>query len=208
VPLVVDASQSAGVLPIDFAGWGAEFVAMPGHKGLYGPQGTGLLLCRGPGEPLLRGGTGSQSRLAEMPDFLPDRLEPGTHNMPGVAGLQGGLSFLRRRGTESLLRYERDLCQMAADGLERMAGLQLFRSPDPENQAGVLSFRLAGRDGGEIADALAERGFALRSGLHCAPLAHRTGGTQETGTVRLSFSTFNTREEVAAFLDAIRKIAS
>jgi selenocysteine lyase/cysteine desulfurase len=97
---------------------------------------------------------------------------------------------------------------MAADGLENMAGLQLFRSPDPENQAGVLSFRLAGRDGGEIADALAERGFALRSGLHCAPLAHRTGGTQETGTVRLSFSAFNTREEVAAFLDAIRKIAS
>jgi selenocysteine lyase/cysteine desulfurase len=142
-----------------------------------------------------------------MPDFLPDRLEPGTHNMPGIAGLRVGLSFLRRRGTEPLLRHEQALCQQAAQGLGEIPGVQLFASPRPEEQAGVLSFRLAGRDGGEVADRLAQRGFALRSGLHCAPLAHRTGGTQETGTLRLSFSAFNTREEVTLFLSALEKIA-
>ena len=97
VPLIVDASQSAGVLPVRMEDWGAAFVAMPGHKGLYGPQGTGLLLCQAGGEPLIAGGTGSLSRQPEMPDFLPDRLEAGTHNVPGVAGLLEGLRFLRRR---------------------------------------------------------------------------------------------------------------
>lgn len=101
VPLIVDASQSAGVLPVRMEDWGAAFVAMPGHKGLYGPQGTGLLLCQAGGEPLIAGGTGSLSRQPEMPDFLPDRLEAGTHNVPGVAGLLEGLRFLRRRGWPS-----------------------------------------------------------------------------------------------------------
>lgn len=101
-PLIVDASQSAGVLPVDLAGWGAAFVAMPGHKGLYGPQGTGLLLCGAEGKPLLYGGTGSMSRLQDMPPDLPDRLEPGTHNMPGIAGLLEGIRFVRRQGVESI----------------------------------------------------------------------------------------------------------
>ena len=100
-PLIVDASQSAGVLPVDLSGWGAAFVALPGHKGLYGPQGTGLLLCGGEGaKPLLYGGTGSMSRLQDMPPDLPDRLEAGTHNMPGIAGLLEGIRFVRRQGVD------------------------------------------------------------------------------------------------------------
>ena len=119
VPFLVDASQSAGVLPVPMDGWGAEFIAMPGHKGLYGPQGTGLLLCRESGTPLLAGGTGSLSRQAEMPPFLPDRLEAGTHNVPGAAGLLAGLRFLRKRGLESIRRQEAALIRQAAEGLSR-----------------------------------------------------------------------------------------
>ena len=162
VPLIVDASQSAGVLPVRMEDWGAAFVAMPGHKGLYGPQGTGLLLCQAGGEPLIAGGTGSLSRQPEMPDFLPDRLEAGPHNVPGVAGLLEGLRFLRRR--------------------------------------------VAGRDPGWVAEELGQRGIAVRAGLHCAPLAHATGGTEATGTVRVSFSAFNTGQEVERFLKTMRRL--
>ena len=201
VPLLVDASQSAGVLPVRMDRWGAEFVAMPGHKGLYGPQGTGLLLVKDTARPLLEGGTGSQSRLQTMPDFLPDRLEAGTHNIPGAAGLLAGLRFVEKKGT--ILRHETELMERAAAGLSRLPGVEVFRSGLPGCQCGVLSFRVEGRDPGTVADALAERGIAVRSGLHCAPLAHRSGGTEETGTVRLSFSAFNTTREINRFLEVM-----
>lgn len=200
VPLLVDASQSAGILPVRMKDWGAEFIAMPGHKGLYGPQGTGLLLCRDTAQPLLEGGTGSQSRLQEMPDFLPDRLEAGTHNIPGVAGLLAGFQFLERKGIETICHHETALQEMTARGLERLSGVQVFRSRERGCQCGVLSFRVDRRDAEELADALADHGFAVRSGLHCAPLAHATAGTERTGTVRVSFSAFNTAREVERFL--------
>ena len=203
VHLLVDASQSAGVLPIRMDRWGADFVAMPGHKGLYGPQGTGLLLVRDNARPLLEGGTGSQSRLQTMPDFLPDRLEAGTHNIPGAAGLLEGLRFVERKGTDAILRHETALMARAAGGLSRLPGVTVFRAEDPGCQCGVLSFRAKGRDPGMLADALARRGIAVRSGLHCAPLAHQGAGTQEEGTVRLSFSAFNTAPEVDRFLDVL-----
>ena len=203
VPLLVDASQSAGVLPVRMDRWGAEFVAMPGHKGLYGPQGTGLLLVKDTASPLLEGGTGSQSRLQTMPDFLPDRLEAGTHNIPGAAGLLAGLRFVEKKGPETILRHETELMERAAAGLSRMPGVEVFRSDRSGCQCGVLSFRVKGTDPGAAADALAERGVAVRSGLHCAPLAHRSGGTEETGTVRLSFSAFNTAREVQRFLEVM-----
>ena len=131
VPFLVDASQSAGVLPVPMDGWGAEFIAMPGHKGLYGPQGTGLLLCRESGTPLLAGGTGSLSRQAEMPPFLPDRLEAGTHNVPGAAGLLAGLRFLRKRGLESIRRQEAALIRQAAEGLSRLPEVQVYAAQGP-----------------------------------------------------------------------------
>lgn len=207
VPLVVDAAQSAGVLPVTLSGWGAAFVAMPGHKGLYGPQGTGLLLCGGETQPLIYGGTGSQSRQREMPDFLPDRLEAGTHNVPGAAGLLEGLRFLRRRGLGTIQRQETALVAQAAQGLARLPGVQVFSGWQRGCQSGVLSFRLAGRDPGWVADALAQGGIAVRAGLHCAPLAHATGGTGDTGTVRVSFSAFNTPGEVDRFLKRMARLA-
>ena len=205
VPLAVDASQAAGVLPVELADWGARFVAMPGHKGLYGPQGTGLLLCGGEAEPVLLGGTGSASRLAEMPEFLPDRLEAGTHNVPGAAGLLEGLRFVRQKGPAALLRHETALKDLAAGELAKLPGVEVFHSA--QHQSGVLSFRVAGRDVGEVADRLAQGGIAVRAGLHCAPLAHQSGGTGRTGTVRVSFSAFNSQKEVERFVRVLRQMA-
>ena len=199
VPFVLDASQSAGTLPVDMAALGAAFIAMPGHKGLYGPQGTGLLLCGMEPEPLLRGGTGSQSLLQVMPDQLPDRLEPGTHNMPGIAGLLEGLRFVKARGTERIAAHERRLTRQLAARLAGMPGVEVFFCPDDDSQTAVLSFRAEGWDCEELGEALAARGAAVRAGLHCAPLAHRTAGTLDTGTVRCSFSTFNTAAQVEEF---------
>lgn len=206
VPFLVDASQSAGVLPVPMDGWGAEFIAMPGHKGLYGPQGTGLLLCRESGTPLLAGGTGSLSRQAEMPPFLPDRLEAGTHNVPGAAGLLAGLRFLRKRGLESIRRQEAALIRQAAEGLSRLPEVQVYAAQGAGVQTGVLSFRLPQKDPGWVAEALSRRGIAVRAGLHCAPLAHATGGTEQTGTVRVSVSAFNTSREITAFLAAMQAL--
>ena len=155
-----------------------------------------MLLCGAGVKPaaLLEGGTGSISIRQEMPDFLPDRLEAGTHNMPGIAGLLAGVRFVRRQGTEAILHHEQVLTRQAAERLEGTA------------QAGVLSFRVSGRDVEEIGEALAEWGIAVRAGLHCAPLAHRTAGTLDTGTVRVSFSAFSTLREVDTLSRALREI--
>lgn len=208
VPLIIDASQSAGILPIDFEALEAAFIAMPGHKGLYGPQGTGLLLCGADPVPLLEGGTGSESRRQSMPEFLPDRLEAGTHNIAGIAGLLEGLRFLERRGVADIAAHETDLIRRMGEGLAAIPGVEPFRTSSPEVQAGVLSFRVAGRDCEELGDALGSRGIALRAGLHCAPLAHETAGTLETGTLRASVSAFNTRREIDKFLQTLREIGS
>lgn len=200
VPLVVDASQSAGCVPLDFEALGAAFVAMPGHKGLYGPQGTGMLLCGGEGVPLLQGGTGSESLNQTMPDFLPDRLEAGTHNIAGLAGLQEGLRYVYRRGVESIGAQEQELSARLQSGLNQLAGTEVFGSARRELQTGVLSFRVPGQDCELLCEKLGDRGFALRAGLHCAPLAHQTAGTLETGTIRASVSAFNTRQEIEQFL--------
>ncbi|MCI8687462.1 MAG: aminotransferase class V-fold PLP-dependent enzyme [Lawsonibacter sp.] len=207
VPLIIDASQSAGCLPLDFQALGAAFAAMPGHKGLYGPQGTGLLLCGADPDPLLEGGTGSESKRQAMPEFLPDRLEAGTHNIAGIAGLLEGLRFLERQGVEKIGEKESQLIRGLGKRLGTLPGTEVFLAGDPEAQAGVLSFRLRGRDCEELGEVLGKRGFALRAGLHCAPLAHETAGTLETGTLRASVSAFNTERETGQFLRAVREIA-
>ena len=208
VPFIIDDSQAAGVLTLDMTALGAAFIAMPGHKGLYGPQGTGVLLCGKdvPVRTLLEGGTGSLSMQQEMPDFLPDRLEAGTHNMPGIAGLLAGVRFVRQLGPENICREERLLAHQAAEGLRRVPGLTVHALPDLAAQAGVLSIIPEQMDAEALGAALAERGIAVRAGLHCAPLAHRTAGTLNTGTVRLSFSHWNTREEVDRLLEAVGEI--
>lgn len=182
VPFIVDAAQSAGSLPVSIEKWGAEFVAMPGHKGLLGPQGTGLLLCARVPEPLLMGGTGSESKRQDMPDFIPDRAEAGTVNVPGIAGLGAGLRYLRNCGIERILDREQKQVRATAKGLEKL-GIRVFQGV---HQAGTLSF-LPDCDCEEAAEILGKQGIAVRAGLHCAPFAHESAGTLESGTVRISF---------------------
>lgn len=182
VPFIIDAAQAAGSVPISMDKLGAEYIAMPGHKGLLGPQGTGLLLCRDSVEPLLSGGTGSVSESREMPDFLPDRGEAGTLNVPGIAGLHAGMAWLKRQGMAKLFSREKEMAARCARGLLEK-GYFVFSGP---NQGGTVSF-LGREDVHRTAHRLAERGIAVRAGLHCAPLAHESAGTLRTGTVRVSF---------------------
>jgi len=201
IPFIIDAAQSAGTLPLAFDKLGADFIAMPGHKGLLGPQGTGLLLCGNRGEPLLYGGTGSASRSREMPEDLPERLEAGTANVPGFAGLTEGLQYLKRTGTEAVFNREHRQLQKCVAGLKKM-GFRVFSGAD---QASTVSF-LPGSDCEEAAEQLGKQGIALRAGLHCAPLAHESAGTLETGTLRVSFGFDATPRETEVFLRAASKL--
>ena len=202
IPLIVDASQSAGILPVSLRGLGAAFIAMPGHKGLYGPQGTGMLVCGRMPEPLMQGGSGSQSALAEMPDFLPDAAEAGTHNVSGIHALAAGLDFVQSLGLGTILHHEAHLRRLLARGMREIPGALCFTGGA---QSGVVSFLYGAEDCEQTAQRLCESGIAVRAGLHCAPLAHRSAGTAQSGTVRVSFSVFNREEEVAAFLRAVKK---
>lgn len=203
VPLVVDASQAAGIVPVEAERWGAAYVAMPGHKGLYGPQGTGLLLC-GEGylpDSLLQGGTGSLSRQQEMPDFLPDRVEAGTQNIHGAAGLLEGMRFVRRLGTERIRRHEGQLMAALAEGLRKNRRYRVF---DGWTRPGSVLSVVPVEEGVEaMAERLEGRGVAVRAGLHCAPLAHLSAGTISTGTVRFSASAFNAMQEVERVLEML-----
>ena len=202
IPFVIDAAQSAGTLQVSLEKLGADFIAMPGHKGLLGPQGTGLLLCgRGP-EPLLMGGTGSESIRQDMPDQTPDRGEAGTLNVPGIAGLRAGLEFLKQQGIDRIHRREVSQVKIAADGLEKL-GFQVFAG---DHQSGTISF-LTGEDCEETAGKLAKSGVAVRAGLHCAPLAHESAGTLDSGTVRVSFGYDANNAQTDRFLRAAAKLS-
>ena len=196
VPLIIDASQSAGILPIDFKALGADYIAMPGHKSLLGPQGTGVLLCREIPEPLLYGGTGSNSLAQQMPDFLPDRMEAGTHNVPGIAGLLAGVRWIAQKGTKTIHAHEQMLMRSFISDIAENRRLHLLAADDPSAQGGLLSLQVRDIDSEEVAHRLGKQGIAVRAGLHCAPLAHRSAGTLDSGAVRVSFSPFNTQKEV------------
>lgn len=208
IPFIIDASQSAGVIGLDFERLGANFVAMPGHKGLYGPQGTGILICSEKGKTLMEGGSGSDSRLALMPEYLPDRHEAGTHNMPGIAGLLQGIRFVQRVGVDKIEKIERKRLQCAVKELSEIDEVTLYTSPGAKSQSPVLSFNVRGEESQTVAEKLAERGIAVRAGLHCSPLAHKTAGTDSSGTVRISFSVFNTDMEVRRFARELKAIIS
>ncbi len=201
VPFIVDAAQSAGTLPVSLAKWGADFIAMPGHKGLLGPQGTGLLLCGSQPQPLMAGGTGSESVQQAMPEFLPDRLEPGTLNVPGIAGLGAGMEYLRRAGVGKVFEKEHRAARQCAKKLQN-AGFEVFTGP---HQAATVSFKTH-MDCETVAQRLAERGIAVRSGLHCAPLAHESAGTLDTGTVRVSFGHDASYGQACVLPQALRKL--
>lgn len=201
VPFILDAAQSAGILPVSLQDTGAAFIAMPGHKGLLGPQGTGLLLCNAPVVPLMQGGTGSQSRQQDMPEMLPERAESGTLNVPGIAGLGAGICIVQKQGTEQICAWHRAALGQCIPPLEKM-GLQVYHGA---HQSGTVSFT-AQADCEEMAQKLARYGIAVRAGLHCAPLAHESAGTLETGTIRISFGHRPAYDDVHRFLQVMNSI--
>lgn len=203
VPLIVDASQSAGLLSVRLDALGAAFICMPGHKALYGPQGTGILLCGQTPQPLMQGGSGSASREQDMPAEVPERVEAGTQNVCGICALAEGLRFVRQRTPARLLKHEIRLRRLLAAALQDCPGVRFFQA---EAQTGTLSFACEGRDCESIAAQLAEQDMCVRAGLHCAPLAHKTAGTLESGTVRLSPSAFTTEREAARAAALLRQL--
>jgi len=208
--MAVDAAQSAGMLPIDCDNDGFDYIAVPGHKGLYGPTGTGLLLTgkdAPPLRPLLVGGTGSMSREPLQPDTLPDLLESGTLNTFGILGLLAGIRFVRRVGVEQIAAHETALSLQLRKQLRKIPGVTVIGEETMfAGAAPVLSFAVSGQTGEETAQLLSRKGFALRGGLHCAPLAHRKMGTLERGTARAGMGYFNTPQQVQALVHAVSSI--
>ena len=201
VPFIIDAAQSAGSIPVSLKKLGADFIAMPGHKGLLGPQGTGILLCNGDCSPVLFGGTGSESVNQAMPEYLPDRLEAGTVNVPGIGGLGEGLRYLRKTGIVRIGERERRQAAQCAKLLKNL-NIRVFAG---EHQAGTVSF-LPDMDCEEMARLLGELGIAVRAGLHCAPLAHESAGTLQSGTVRVSFGIDAKSDQTEALVRAVSKV--
>lgn len=207
---MVDGSQSAGVLPIDFKVAGIDLFAAPGHKGLLGPQGTGFLYVRAGIElnPLIYGGTGVNSHSDLQPDDLPERLECGTMNLPGLAGLQAGLEYILQTGVEQIRCRELEMIKKLLAGLNNMTHVEVYGSQIAEQRCSVISFNVHGRDPAEIGFILdREKGISVRVGLHCAPDAHRTIGTYPGGTVRVSPGYFTTDSEIDSFLEAMDDIS-
>jgi cysteine desulfurase family protein len=211
VPLLVDAAQSAGSIPIDVVADGIDLLATPGHKGLFGPQGTGLL-CIAPHidlDPLLVGGTGGASSGREQPRELPERFESGTHNLPGIVGLKAGLEFIASRGMAAIRDHESRLTLQLMDGLAALPGVTVHGPPAGVPRGPVVSFTLAGQDPSEIGYLLDQRyDIQVRVGLHCAPSAHETIGTYPAGTVRVSPGYFNSGDDISRFLAALAEIAA
>lgn len=207
---LVDAAQSAGVVPIDVERDCVDLLAFTGHKGLLGPQGTGGLWVREGVEirPLMRGGTGSNSELEEQPDFYPDALESGTHNAVGLAGLEAAIGYITDRGVEEIGRHEKTLASRLIEGLRTVEGLVLHGPGPEEPRTAVVSLTVPGVAPSEVGFLLDEAfGVLTRVGLHCAPGAHRTIGTFPTGTVRLSPGCFTTTEDIDYVVHACAYIA-
>ena len=206
----VDAAQSAGVVPVNMSGSGIDFLCAPGHKGLYGPMGTGILAINSDilPESLTQGGTGSMSSSLEQPETLPDKYESGTPNLPGIAGLNAGLKFVMERGEANILSAETAKAQRLYDGLASMRDVVLYTArPQITTHVPVISFNVRGHDSEQIAALLSDRfNIAVRAGLHCAPLAHKSFGTEEQGTVRAVISVYTKPAQIDYFLLSLKKI--
>lgn len=209
--LLVDAAQTAGALPLDVQALKVDLLAFTGHKALLGPQGTGGLYVR-PGvdlPPLLRGGTGSASESETQPDFLPDRYEAGTPNVPGLSGLAAGVEYLISRGVDRVRAHERVLVGRFLDGLATIPDVQVYGPTNPADRVGLVSLNLRGVPPSALGQAL-EEGYAIltRVGLHCAPAAHRTASSFPVGSVRFSFSALTPLAHVDAALAALEELAA
>ena len=212
IPCLIDAAQSAGHVPLDVQALGADFVTFPGHKGLLGPLGTGVLYVRPGAEAHLptmkEGGTGTISELAVQPQTMPDKYEIGSHNAIGIAGLSEGVAWVQRRGVETLRRHDEKLCRLFLELTDGVESLTVYGPRELSARAGVFSVNVPHLAPRELA-AVLEQDFGLltRPGVHCAPLAHKTIGTHPTGTCRFSFGPFTTEAHVRLAAEALGAIA-
>lgn len=207
---MVDAAQSAGVYPIDVEKMNIDILAFPGHKSLLGPQGTGGLYIR-EGiilQSMKEGGTGSQSESILQPEILPDKHESGTPNTIGISGLGAGVEFILKEGMDKIRLHEELLTKRLIEGFKKIENVKIYGPMDIEKQAAVVSINIGDKDTSEISFKLDHKyDIACRSGLHCAPLAHKSLGTLKQGTVRFSMGYFNTIEEVDQVIKAVREIS-
>lgn len=208
---IVDAAQTAGTVPINMAEMNIDVLCFTGHKGLLGPQGIGgFVITDELAEvmtPLIAGGTGSLSHTEEIPDFLPDKFEAGTLNLPGIIGLHAALEFVRTEGIETIHKKELSLTEHFLTGIADMTSITVAGRTDIIDRTAVVSIAAKDMDNSEIAVRLeSEYGILTRVGLHCAPSAHKTLGTFPCGTVRFSFGYFNTKEDIATAIKALHTI--
>ena len=210
IPFILDAAQTAGHYPIDFKELGLSALCAPGHKGLLGPQGIGVMLMdhefAKSVEPLIAGGTGSASDSEELPPYMPDRFESGTMNIPGVYGLNAALTYILEKGVDSFRAHEEVLTKRFLDGLKDIP-VRLAGTWDMDKRVGVIAVDFTGHDNAEAAFTLEQAGILTRCGLHCAPSAHKTLGTFPQGVVRFSLGYASTEADVDGALEAIRAIA-
>lgn len=209
VLFLLDASQSAGILDINMERDGIDFLAAPGHKALYGPMGTGVLLINTDYElkPLICGGTGSSSHLMYQPGELPDRFEAGTLNFPGICGLGAGVSFVASLGCDNIYRHEKKLCSFALDGISELPAFKIIGKKTIDDRVGTVSFVHETLSSQAVSEYLnSSYNIATRPMYHCAYPAHIALGTQNGGTVRVSFGIFNTISQVKTLLYALEHI--
>jgi len=209
--LMADTAQTAGILPLDMAGTGIDLLAFTGHKGLLGPPGIGGLVIgdridTGQIEPLILGGTGSQSEKEIQPEYLPDKFESGTPNIVGIAGLQAGLKWISKRGIEAIRSHEKEITGILIDNLRDIAGIRLYGTLDPALSTAILSITMDNKTVSEVGLTLDEEfGIMSRVGLHCAPAAHRTIGSFPEGTIRLAPGVFTSKEDIYRVIQAIKE---
>ncbi|MBZ0314654.1 aminotransferase class V-fold PLP-dependent enzyme [Clostridium butyricum] len=208
---IVDSSQGAGVLELNINSVNANAIAFTGHKSLLGPQGIGGFIiddklndsCKS----ILHGGTGSLSYSLDQPDFLPDKFECGTHNMPGIVGLSEGIKFINSTGLKTIYEHNHYLINYLLDGLKNIQDIIIYGDSTGKNITTCVSINMKSLDSSELGYSLENNGIKTRCGLHCAPLAHKTIGSYPNGTVRLSVSYFNTKEEIDFTLKTLNKIS-
>lgn len=208
---IVDVSQAAGILPVDMQAMNIDALCFTGHKGLFGPQGTGgLCLRKGISiRPLKSGGSGIHSFDKEQPHFMPELLEAGTVNAHSIAGLKAGIEYIKQEGLEKLYTKEALLTKTFYEGVRRIEGVKVYGNFEQEKRAPLVALNIRDEDAGKVAEILWEDyGIATRAGAHCAPLMHEALGTTNQGVVRFSFSSFNTMEEIKAAIEAVKELAA
>lgn len=209
IPFVVDAAQAAGILNIDMEKDNVSCLCLPGHKGLYGPMGTGAMILRGDfvPKPLTYGGTGTFSKLLDQPQELPESFESGTLNVPGIISLGEGVEFVRSVGIKTMRYRENRLIEYLYSSLREMDQIKLYNEFDGSRRVPVLSLNIGDLPCEQVSDLLGREKIAVRGGFHCNPSAHKHYGTYDSGTVRVSVSHFNCKKDIDFLLNSIKKIA-